>query len=94
MKNKITVFRFFKLINLLIVGCALLLSVANVKAQVNLVPNPSFEDYDTCPDFTSQISRAIGWWPGYMPGFFMCNIFDLFLTQRYLRFGYLVRIIN
>ena len=28
----------------------------------NLVPNASFEMYDTCPDFTSQMSRAIGWW--------------------------------
>jgi hypothetical protein len=27
----------------------------------NLVPNPSFEIYDTCPDNLGQISRAIGW---------------------------------
>src|SRR5687768_16803403 len=27
----------------------------------NLVPNPSFEDYDTCPEFLSQINYAIGW---------------------------------
>ena len=27
----------------------------------NLVPNPSFEIYDTCPDRLNQISRAIGW---------------------------------
>lgn len=27
----------------------------------NLVPNPSFEQYDTCPNNLTQISRAIGW---------------------------------
>jgi gliding motility-associated-like protein len=27
----------------------------------NLVPNPSFEDYTTCPDDISQISNAIPW---------------------------------
>ncbi len=27
----------------------------------NLVPNPSFEEYDTCPQFLSQISYANGW---------------------------------
>jgi Secretion system C-terminal sorting domain len=30
-------------------------------AQVNLVPNPSFELYDTCPNSTGQVSRALGW---------------------------------
>ena len=30
-------------------------------AQINLVPNPSFELYDTCPNTASQISYAIGW---------------------------------
>ncbi|MBK8366494.1 MAG: T9SS type A sorting domain-containing protein [Bacteroidetes bacterium] len=28
----------------------------------NLVPNPSFEQFDTCPDFDGQISRATGWY--------------------------------
>jgi hypothetical protein len=27
----------------------------------NLVPNPSFEIYDTCPNSLAQIARAIGW---------------------------------
>ncbi|MBL7779146.1 MAG: hypothetical protein JNK66_12750 [Chitinophagales bacterium] len=27
----------------------------------NLVPNPSFEEYDTCPDFAGQINRAVGY---------------------------------
>lgn len=28
----------------------------------NLVPNPSFEEYDACPNGLSQISRALGWY--------------------------------
>jgi hypothetical protein len=31
-----------------------------VQAQ-NLVPNPSFEIYDTCPDYFNQIGRAVEW---------------------------------
>lgn len=27
----------------------------------NLVPNPSFEEYDTCPDFLGQINYSVGW---------------------------------
>lgn len=34
--------------------------VATAGAQ-NLVPNPSFEDYDVCPDFWNQTDRAVGW---------------------------------
>jgi len=33
----------------------------NSVAQVNLVPNPSFEIHDSCPDNISQIHRASGW---------------------------------
>lgn len=29
--------------------------------QVNLVPNPSFEEYSLCPDDKSQIDRTMGW---------------------------------
>ena len=29
--------------------------------QVNLVPNPSFEDYTQCPTGFDQIDRATGW---------------------------------
>ncbi|MGZ3861629.1 MAG: T9SS type A sorting domain-containing protein [Bacteroidia bacterium] len=32
------------------------------KGQTNLVPNPSFEIHDTCPDNLSQINRAVGWY--------------------------------
>lgn len=37
-----------------------LFSFAFSKAQ-NLVPNPGFEVYDTCPDFSSQIRYATYW---------------------------------
>jgi hypothetical protein len=30
-------------------------------AQVNLVPNPSFEDTVACPNALDQINRAVGW---------------------------------
>ncbi len=33
-----------------------------VKAQVNLVPNGSFEDIIICPDFTSQFSGYTAQW--------------------------------
>lgn len=32
-----------------------------LKAQINLVPNWSFEDTVTCPDNLTQIDRAVGW---------------------------------
>lgn len=38
-----------------------LLATAFCRAQ-NLVLNPSFEEYDTCPDFLGQITRANGWY--------------------------------
>ncbi len=33
----------------------------NSVAQLNLVPNPSFEIRDSCPDFVNQVHHAIGW---------------------------------
>jgi gliding motility-associated-like protein len=38
--------------------------VFNSIAQVNLVPNPSFEEYSQCPDDQGQIAYAIGWTDG------------------------------
>src|SRR5437764_856653 len=34
-------------------------------SQINLVPNPSFEIYDTCPDNASQVNRVINWFSCY-----------------------------
>ncbi len=39
----------------------LVLSTISAKAQVNYVQNPSFELYDTCPDWIGQINRATHW---------------------------------
>ncbi len=35
--------------------------IIKVNAQVNLVPNPSFETFTTCPNMASQISYATPW---------------------------------
>src|ERR1700757_1971800 len=43
----------------------------NTKAQTNLVPNPSFEIKDTCPDNQNQLHYAVGWYRnGDTPDYF------------------------
>ena len=39
-----------------------------IVAQINLVPNSSFEVYDSCPDFDGQINRAIPLFQPYTLG--------------------------
>lgn len=40
----------------------LILVVINANAQINnLVPNPSFEEYDSCPNYQAEIFRASPW---------------------------------
>lgn len=39
----------------------------NTSAQYNLVPNPGFEIFDTCPDWEGQIKRAVPWFQPYTP---------------------------
>jgi hypothetical protein len=34
---------------------------SQIKAQINLVPNPSFEIYDTCPNYESEVYRNANW---------------------------------
>lgn len=43
-----------------------------MNAQTNLVPNPSFETYSTCPDNFTQINYATGWYSasGGTPDYF------------------------
>lgn len=48
-------------ISVFIIFLTSLFSQLNSVAQLNLVPNPSFEIHDSCPSFHSQISKAIGW---------------------------------
>jgi hypothetical protein len=38
-----------------------LLLTFSLKAQTNLVQNPSFEYYNSCPNYFNQINRATGW---------------------------------
>jgi hypothetical protein len=39
----------------------ILLFCYQANAQINLVPNPSFEDYDTCPDYEGEVYRNTNW---------------------------------
>ena len=39
--------------------CSLLMSL--VLRTQNLVPNGDLETYTQCPDYVSQIDRAVGW---------------------------------
>lgn len=54
---------------LLIAVCCFLTQTS--EAQINLVPNPSFEDTVACPTFLTQIDRATGWMSfSYTPDYF------------------------
>lgn len=44
--------------SLLFLICLLACGIAESQ---NLVPNPSFEDYSSCPSFASQLDRAVPW---------------------------------
>ena len=59
------------------------------QAQINLVPNPSFEDTVVCPTLLGQINAAVGWStyrnsPDYYNG---CNITNA-ITVPNANFGY------
>lgn len=41
--------------------CGLTLISLSLKSQTNLVPNPSFETYTTCPTNQQQVYNAVGW---------------------------------
>jgi len=61
----------------------MLFTAFNLAAQ-NLVPNPSFEEYSQCPDFSSNVAYATGWWGvNNTPDYF--NVCDTF--QPPLSFG-------
>ena len=65
-----------KIISILVILCGLLFSKV-VFAQVNLVPNPSFEDTTSCPDWWGQIDHAQYWYSASAAGtpdyFNSCN---------------------
>lgn len=42
-------------------GIVILLFIASIVRAQNHFPNPGFEQYALCPDYTSQIERCIGW---------------------------------
>lgn len=45
----------------IILSACFIYGIASLEAQTNLVPNPSFELYDTCPFITGQITFATPW---------------------------------
>lgn len=59
----------------IVLSLCLIVWVACVALSQNLVPNPSFEDYSSCPTTDCQIHRAIGWSSyGNTPNYFnACN---------------------
>lgn len=56
------------MIRWLIILVILIQIVSIVKAQQNLVPNPSFEKYSLCPDKESQIDRVNDWFSPNISG--------------------------
>ena len=65
---------------LYIVFCALMLALQlPTKAQVNLVPNGSFEEYDTCPGDVGQITYAKYW---YSPTLGSPDYFNMCTTSQ------------
>src|SRR6185436_11795118 len=47
-------------------------------AQTNLVPNPSFETYTTCPNYYGNLSTTGNWYPATLgsPDYFdTCDVF-------------------
>jgi len=64
---------------LLTIFCLLQFAFCNLLQAQNLVPNPSFEEYTTCPDGEDEIYYATGWstylnTPDYFNSCFVGNI--------------------
>jgi len=52
---------YFRRYSAYAVGLLVALSNGHVMAQVNLVPNPSFEEYFSCPDDLNQVDSVVSW---------------------------------
>src|SRR5438105_2586562 len=50
-----------KMLKFVLVLTVTFLSFLNGFAQQNLVPNPSFEEYNSCPDAESEFDRVNEW---------------------------------
>ncbi|MBL0330259.1 MAG: T9SS type A sorting domain-containing protein [Bacteroidetes bacterium] len=55
-----------------------------MKAQVNLVPNPSFEQYTGCPDYWDQINYTLDWtaYKGSPDYYNICGAVDSFSVPQ------------
>lgn len=72
--NRLKSLNLFRFFILLLAFCTL--SALHVSGQdYNLVPNPYFEQYSSCPDDHSQIEHATGWemWRGTPDFFHACD---------------------
>lgn len=71
----------------ILISAFLLLCYSFISAQ-NLVPNGSFEEYDTCPDFFDQIHYAVGW-SGFSADYYnSCNTDIYSYSTPYNIFGF------
>jgi hypothetical protein len=70
----------------LLIGCA----YVPLKAQINLVPNPSFEDVIFCPNGTGQLYLANGWSSfGNSPDLFCtCSPIGLNVPNNYVSYQF------
>ena len=78
------------LFKIAITFCFLLFAFNTLKAQVNLVLNPSFEQHTQCPTSMSQISYCTDWYDGVTHG--SCDYFSSLnctgnLSPPLIRFG-------
>ncbi len=64
---------------------------SNLSAQINLVPNSSFESYTSCPSFPGQVEFAFPWFnpTNDSPDYFnACNTFSIGVPQNFMGFQY------
>ena len=64
---------------------------SNLNAQINLVPNSSFETFTSCPSFPGQVEFAFPWYnpTNSSPDYFnACNTFSVGIPQNFMGFQY------
>lgn len=66
------------------------LVTCKTNAQMNLVPNPSFENYSACVDFPDQVYKATGWYAyrGTPDYFNSCDTVDTLCSVPKNAWGY------
>lgn len=74
---------FFENMKKLVLSFCIFLTVAGM-AQVNLVQNPSFEDYSACPNYWAQINYSNNWqaYKGSPDYYNVCGAVDSFSVPQ------------